>query len=173
MALAARISVPVPGSPVPQSLQTLAVVMLGGALGGRWAGLSLLVYLALGAAGLPVFADGAGGISHFSGPTAGYLAGFVLGAWIAGSGVWQGGPPGWRGVPLLAAGFGVAHAAILAAGWARLSLLLGAREAWTQGVAPFLWGGVVKGVAGALLLVAAQEGWARVRGTARASNGPG
>jgi len=54
------------------------------------------------------------------------------------------------------------HAVILAAGWAWLARLTGPGEAWGQGVAPFLWGGLVKSVVGAAAVVA----WARWRGTA-------
>lgn len=84
VALAAQVSVPVPGSPVPQSLQTLAVVLVGAWLGPRTGAIALTTYMVLGAAGLPVFADGAGGIEHLAGPTLGYLVGFVVAAALMG-----------------------------------------------------------------------------------------
>jgi biotin transport system substrate-specific component len=81
MALAARISVPVP--PVPLTMQTL-VALLSGALLGSRAGLSSqILYLAMGLGGLPVFATG-GGLSYTLSPTFGYLVGFCGGAWLTG-----------------------------------------------------------------------------------------
>ena len=78
VALAAQVSVAIPGSPVPQSLQTLAVVLVGAWLGPVRGGAALILYVAIGAVGAPVFADGAAGAAHLSGPTSGYLAGFVV-----------------------------------------------------------------------------------------------
>lgn len=150
VAAAGRVDVPIPGSPVPQSLQTLAVLVAGGALGMRWGGLALLAYLAAGAVGLPVFAGGASGPDHLVGPTAGYLAGFVIAA--AGVGAWSD-RIGWsRLVPAVLV-LTVAHMVILLLGWSRLSLSLGAGPAWAAGVGPFWFGGVAKSLVGAALLV--------------------
>lgn len=165
VAVGAQLSVPVPGSPVPQSLQTLAVVVVGGVLGWGRGVAALVLYLALGASGLPVFAEGAAGVERLWGPTAGYLWGFVVGAGVAG--LWRvrerAGERGWAvGVGWVVAGFVVAHGVILALGWGRLAFLTGAGEAWSQGVAPFLWGGVVKSLVGALGVVV----WLRWRGGA-------
>lgn len=172
VALSARVSVAVPGSPVPQSLQTLGVVVVGGVLGWRRGVASLLVYLLMGLAGLPVFADGAAGAARLVGPTAGYLWGFVVGAGMAGwwgrtvltgGGVtaWPGGGVArWVvGAGWLALGFAGAHGLILGAGWLRLAAVTGPGGAWLEGVRPFLWGGVVKSILGAVLLV----GWWRWR----------
>jgi biotin transport system substrate-specific component len=138
------------------------VVLAGGVLGPRLGAAALVAYLALGALGLPVFTDGVGGIARLWGPTGGYLAGFVVGAWLAGRWADRAAAqesPGIRAVVRLCLGLGLAHLVILGLGWARLALLMGAEEAFTQGVAPFLWGGAVKSVVGAVLLV----GWCRVR----------
>ena len=78
VALGAQIAVRLPFSPVPITLQTLAVLMVGALLGSRRGALSLLAYLAQGLAGLPVFAGGASGLAHAVGPTGGYLIGFVV-----------------------------------------------------------------------------------------------
>jgi biotin transport system substrate-specific component len=76
-AAAASIKYPVPGSPVPATLQTL-VVLTSGLLLGPWLGsASMALYLALGAAGLPVFASG-GGVQTIAGATGGYLIAFVF-----------------------------------------------------------------------------------------------
>ena len=72
--------------PVPVTMQTFVILVLGMTYGWRLGGATLLLYLAEGAIGLPVFAKG-GGIAYFSGPTGGYLVGFVLAAvatgWLA------------------------------------------------------------------------------------------
>lgn len=77
-ALAAQIKVPLPGTPVPMTLQTL-VVLLSGLTLGPWLGsASMAFYLLLGMAGTPVFADTVGGNGMFFGATGGYLIGFLL-----------------------------------------------------------------------------------------------
>ena len=151
VALAARVSVPVPGSPVPQSLQTLAVVLVGAWLGPARGATALVAYLLAGTLGLPVFADGTAGIAYTIGPTAGYLAGFVAATGFVGWWVRQ----RWgKTVASVWAGMAIAHGVILAAGWLRLTWALGAPTAFAAGVAPFLLGGLVKSGVGALLWVA-------------------
>ena len=71
--------------PVPVTGQTLGVLLLGAAYGGRLGAATLLTYLAAGALGLGVFSGGGAGLAHFSGTTAGYLAGFVLAAALVGT----------------------------------------------------------------------------------------
>ena len=84
VALSAQVVVPVPFSPVPMTLQPLAVLVVGGLLGGA-AGLgALLLYIALGVAGLPVFAGGGSGVVRLLGPTGGYLLAFPIAAWATG-----------------------------------------------------------------------------------------
>lgn len=70
--------------PVPITLQTFGVLLTGAVLGARRGLLAVLLYLAVGAAGLPVFSGGAGGLAVFAGPTAGYLIGFPLAAMLCG-----------------------------------------------------------------------------------------
>ena len=71
--------------PVPITGQTFAVLLAAALLGSRRGVLCLLAYLAEGLLGLPVFAQGKGGLVAFLGPTGGYLVGFVLAAWIVGA----------------------------------------------------------------------------------------
>lgn len=78
------ISLPIPFSPVPLTLQTTFTAMAGFVLGSRYGALSQLVYLLLGAIGLPIFSNRTGGLSVLSGPTAGFLWGFVISAFIVG-----------------------------------------------------------------------------------------
>ncbi len=81
IALAAQVQVPM--IPVPMTLQTLAILIVGLSYGARMGALTVAAYLAEGAMGLPVFANGGNGLA-FAGPTAGFLLGFVGMAWAAG-----------------------------------------------------------------------------------------
>jgi biotin transport system substrate-specific component len=82
IALCAQIAI---GYPVPVTGQTFGVLMIAALLGSRRGALCVLTYLAEGLAGLPVFAQGKGGLAAFLGPTGGYLVGFVLAAWLVGA----------------------------------------------------------------------------------------
>ena len=85
VAVCARFSLPLPGTPVPLSMQNFAVLLVGLAFGSRRGFMALALYLAEGAAGLPVFAPvGAPGILRFAGPTAGYLLAYPFVAGLAG-----------------------------------------------------------------------------------------
>ncbi|MBN1511434.1 MAG: biotin transporter BioY, partial [Phycisphaerae bacterium] len=81
VALCAQVAV---GFPVPVSGQTFGVLMAGMLLGSRRGVLCLLAYLGEGLLGFPVFAQGKAGLAAFSGPTGGYLAGFVVAAYVVG-----------------------------------------------------------------------------------------
>lgn len=72
------------GNAVPITLQTLGVMLAGAILGARRGALAVLTFLALTAAGLPLLAGGRGGLAVFAGPSAGYLVGFVAGAFVIG-----------------------------------------------------------------------------------------
>ena len=74
----ARLTVPIPGSPVPGTLQTLSVLSAGLFLGGTAGAFSQVLYLALGLAGLPVFALAGAGPAYLIGPTGGYLLGYMF-----------------------------------------------------------------------------------------------
>lgn len=84
MILSSRVSIALPGNPVPFTLQNLGVLLVGGALGLRRGGLAALLYLALGFVGMPVFAEGRGGHEVVLGATGGYLVGFVVAAVLVG-----------------------------------------------------------------------------------------
>ena len=78
------ITIPIPFSPVPLSLATFGVYLSAVLLGAKGGAVSVLIYLMLGAAGLPVFSGFSGGLGVLLGPTGGYLAGYVPCALIAG-----------------------------------------------------------------------------------------
>ncbi|MDP2928933.1 MAG: biotin transporter BioY [Candidatus Omnitrophota bacterium] len=82
--LGAYIRIPVPGTPVPITLQTFFVVLSGAVLGGRLGLFSQAGYIFLGAIGLPVFQGYAFGVAHIFGPTGGYLIGFMAASFIVG-----------------------------------------------------------------------------------------
>jgi biotin transport system substrate-specific component len=84
LALCAQVSFYLPITPVPVTLQTLAVLLTGAALGSRRGALAMLAYLAEGAAGLPVFAGASGGFIHLIGYTGGYLWSYPIAAFIVG-----------------------------------------------------------------------------------------
>lgn len=146
--------------PVDLSLQTLAVLMIGAAFGARLAVATLLLYLAQGMAGLPVFQgtpEKGIGLAYVMGPTGGYLLGFVAMAAIAG---WAA-DRGWdRSVFKLFGAMLVAEAVMMALGFGWLATLIGAEKAWTFGVVPFLVPDLIKVALASALLPAV---WALVK----------
>ena len=84
IAVCGFISIPVPGTPIPIVLQNMLVVITGGILGPVLGICSTLLFLALGAIGLPIFSGGSGGIARFMGPTGGFLYGYALATLVTG-----------------------------------------------------------------------------------------
>jgi biotin transport system substrate-specific component len=78
MSLSAFVRIPLPFSPVPLTLQTFFVLLCGAFLGGGLGAVAQISYIFLGVAGLPIFSGTGSGLLYFFGPTAGYLAGFIL-----------------------------------------------------------------------------------------------
>jgi biotin transport system substrate-specific component len=131
----------VPFWPVPMTLQTLAILAIASAYGSRLAVATVLLYLAQGLYGLPVFANAGAGPAYFAGPTGGYLAGFVVMAGIAG---WAA-DRGWSSNPLkLGAAMLAGEAAMLAMGAAWIAFAFGVEKAWAWGVGPFIVTDLVK-----------------------------
>jgi len=85
VAVLARFSIPLPFTPVPVTGQTLGVLLVGAVLGSSLGFRSLLLYLSIGALGVPVFAGGGAGLAWLLGPSGGYLAAFPLAAWLTGA----------------------------------------------------------------------------------------
>ncbi len=131
-AVTARITFYLPFTPVPITLQTLAVVLSGLVLGSRGGALAQMTYLGLVASGLPVDANGLG-MAAFFGPTAGYLVAFVPAAFSART---------WWG-NFAATLTGVAVLYMVGASW--LAVILGSwQKAWLAGVVPFILPDAVK-----------------------------
>jgi biotin transport system substrate-specific component len=85
VALCARVTIPIPGTPVPLTVQNFGVLLVGLLLGSRRGFAALALYLAEGAMGMPVFSPvGVGGVAHLLGPTGGFLLAYPLVAWLAG-----------------------------------------------------------------------------------------
>jgi biotin transport system substrate-specific component len=152
VAISAQVLVPVPFSPVPMTLQPLAVLAVGGMIGAAGGVSALILYLALGVLGLPVFAGGGSGILHLTGPTGGYLLAFPIAAGVTGA--LEGGVPRSIIRVLLAcfAGMLIIHVG----GVAQLAVLGGDPSlAMRVGFVPFLTGDLLKvGLAAALILIA-------------------
>ncbi len=151
-ALAGQVFVPLPGTPVPMTLQTLFVILAGAMLGPGLGAASQVAYLGMGIAGLPVFAGGGFGFWHLLGPTGGYLLAFPVAAFLAGL---LARPSERKTVVDLArvfVGLLVASLSILAIGTAWLVGMTGdLAGALALGVVPFIAGDLVKVGLAALL----------------------
>ncbi|TPL80650.1 biotin transporter BioY [Mesorhizobium sp. B2-3-12] len=130
--------------PVDISMQTLAVFLIAAAFGMRLGVATLLLYMAEGAMGFPVFQgtpEKGIGIAYMLGSTGGYLAGFVVMAAIVG---WAA-DRGWDRHPIkLFNAMLVAEVIMMAMGFAWLALLIGPEKSWQFGVVPFIVGDLIK-----------------------------
>jgi biotin transport system substrate-specific component len=144
---AAQITIPIPGTPVPFTLQPLVVVLAGLMLGPVAGAASMLLYLAAGAVGLPVFSPvGLPGIARLFGPTGGYLIAYPVAAWTSG---WLAGA---QSTTLRR--FGAACAGIVlifVGGIAQLTILTGSLpQAVRLGVTPFAPLDIIKALIAAI-----------------------
>ena len=154
IAIAAQIAIPVPFSPVPLTMQPLAVLLVGVVLGSKRGAAAAALYLLEGIAGAPVFTGLHGGAVWLTGFTGGYLMSYPFAAFVAG---WFS-ERGWGSTTLRAVtGMLVALAVIYAGGWAWLALSLGPAKAFAAGVAPFIVADIVKIAIGAMLVPPAQR----------------
>lgn len=157
LALASQISVPM--VPVPITLQTFALTMIGVLYGWRLGALTVLAWLGEAMMGLPVLANGGGGLAPFVGPTAGYLVSFPIIAALAGYLAEK----GWTGERVVKSF--VAHLSAnilcLVIGGAWLAWLMGAEKGLALGVTPFILGAMLKSSLAAALLMALARGKAK------------
>ena len=158
-ALLAQVSVPVPGTPVPITGQTLAVVLTAAALG-PLRGVSVQVlYIVAALVGLPFYSEASGGYEVVFGATGGYVIGFIPAAYLIGLAARHGADRNlFKSVPLFIAG----QAVIFAVGvpWLALTVGLTASQALEAGFYPFILGGLVKAVVASAVLGTA---WALTR----------
>lgn len=155
--LSAQVALPLPFTPVPLTLQTLAVLLVGAALGSRLGFLALLAYLAEGTLGLPVFAGGTGGLAKLLGPTGGFLLAFPFAAGLVGLLVERFGLDRSLFGTFLAMLAGNALLYLLGLPWLALWLsgagkAVGMGALLAMGLLPFVPGDLVKAVLAALLL---------------------
>jgi biotin transport system substrate-specific component len=158
--LTASAKIQVPFYPVPMTMQTLAVLVIGAAFGARLAAATLALYLAEGFVGLPVFAGVVAGPAYMAGPTGGYLVGFLVAAALVGWLAERGWDRDWL---RLIAAMTLGHAALFVLGFLWLAAPLGAERAWAVGVAPFYAATALKTLLAAALVGAAWRGLARAR----------
>ena len=138
LAICAQLKVPF--YPVPITMQTLAVMLIGFTYGARLGSSTVLVYLSLGAIGAPVFAGGAG-LAYMSGPTGGYLFGFLVAVYIIGYVTEKGYGRTFISTLLLAL-LGTIVFYVFGVAW--LTTILGFEKAIKFGLIPFLYGDVLK-----------------------------
>lgn len=155
VALSAQITVPM--IPVPMTMQTYAILIVGALYGSRLGFITLMAYLAEGAMGLPVFAGGNGSLAYIlSSSTTGFLIGFPAMAFVAGWFMER----GWSASLVKSAiGLTIAHLVVFAFGVPYLAAGLGWEKAIAVGFAPFILGTVVK----TALAVATVEAAVRVK----------
>jgi biotin transport system substrate-specific component len=152
--LTARISIPVPGSPVPITGQTFGVLLVGGALGFRRGLAAVLLYVLLGVVGLPFFAEGKGGLTVILGASGGYLIGFIL----AGALVGRLAELGWdRHLAGAVGAMVIGNALIYVVGlpWLAFVAHFDAATAVQKGLVPFIFGDILKLVLAAVVFPAA------------------
>lgn len=147
--LAISAQVQVPFIPVPMTMQTFVVLMIGATYGWRLGGATVVAYLLEGAAGLPVFAQFSGGAHVLVGPTAGYLAGFVMAALLTGYLAERG---FGRNLATAAISFALGTIVIFACGLAYLASLIGVDKAIEFGLLPFVYSEPTKVALATLLL---------------------
>ena len=148
LAAASQVSIPIPGTPVPATLQPMVVVLAGLMLGPKLGPMSMMVFLAAGAIGLPVFTPGgAPGILRFVGPTGGYLIAYPFAAFVAGYVSARRPSLAGRWVAAM-----LAMVVIFIGGLTQLSLYLGGvSQAVAAGITPFALLDIVKALIAALI----------------------
>jgi biotin transport system substrate-specific component len=149
---AAQVAFRLPGSPVPITGQTFAVLLAGAVLGPRRAALAMMLYLAEGAAGMPFFAGGSGGAHFLVGPSGGYLLAFPLAAFATGLLAAR----AWDRKPLtMFVAMLCGSTVILGLGALQLSRFVPHGTVLVTGVLPFIGGDVIKAALAAGLFPAA------------------
>ena len=153
-ALCAQISIPVPGSPVPITGQTFAVLLCGAGLGAARGASSQALYLGLGLIGLPFYSEGESGPDIVFGATGGYLLGFIIAAYVVGRlAERQHDRTPLKALPLFTVGSLIIFA--LGVPWLAVAADMTPVQALDAGFVPFIPGGIVKALAAAALLPAA------------------
>ncbi|GCE26720.1 biotin biosynthesis protein BioY [Dictyobacter alpinus] len=151
MALAARVSIHLPFTPIPLTLQTLVVMLAGATLGSRRGALAMLLYLAEGAAGLPVFASGGGFLYLLVSPSAGYLWSYPIAAFVVGYLCERGLDRSFL-TSVLAMLPGTAIIYALGVSWLAVVAHMSFTHALVAGMLPFIPGDLIKIIIAAILM---------------------
>jgi biotin transport system substrate-specific component len=157
-AVAAQITIPLPFSLVPFTLQVLAVILTGLLLGPRYGALAQAIYVLVGAVGVPVFSGFTGGLGHIFGQTGGYLISYPLAAALAGLAAQTVASAPRRQALWAAFLWGCAGLAVIyifGAAWLAVVAGLSPTEAIATGVLPFVIFDLIKVALAALVAVAA------------------
>ncbi|MDD4879482.1 MAG: biotin transporter BioY [Candidatus Omnitrophica bacterium] len=149
MAVLAQVRIPLPWTPVPITGSTFGAIFAGVLLGNAWGGISMLLYIALGTAGLPVFTGFKGGAAVLLGPTAGYLLGFVVTAFLIGY-ITDNYAKARRFLPLFNI-LVVSSMIILAFGSVHLWMWLGAVKGQSASLGEVLWMGFIPFIPGDII----------------------
>ena len=150
IAVLAQISIPIPFSPVPITGQTIGVVLVGSLLGSKKGAAAICLYIFEGVMGLPVFAQMKAGPNVLFGPTAGYIYGFIIAAYIAGILSEKGFT---KNLTQCFVSCFISTTIILLSGTLYLAFFKGVNDALVLGFYPFLVGDIVKSAATALLII--------------------
>ena len=146
MAVCAWIAVPI--ATIPITLQTFGVFCAVGLLGGKRGTLAILVYILLGAIGVPVYSGGRGGFSELAGPTGGFIVGFLIAAWLI---AWLKGDNPSPSRALVLTFIGIPIIDLLGAAWYAVYTQIPLTTALLTAALPFLPGDIIKAV-GAVLV---------------------
>ncbi|MFA4030075.1 MAG: hypothetical protein GDYSWBUE_001470 [Candidatus Fervidibacterota bacterium] len=147
--LLSQARIPLPFTPVPITLQTFGVLLIGLSFGSLRGAITVATYIAFGAIGVPAFAGGAHGWKHMFGPTGGYLIGFIAAAWLVG----RLSEFGWdRNFRLAFVSALLGTFTIYAFGAAQLSHFVGIKRAFIMGILPFIPGDIIKALMAAVVM---------------------
>lgn len=149
LALMAQFSIPLWFTPVPVTLQTLGVMLLGALLGSKRGSLAVILYLCEGALGFPFLAGGHAGITYLFGPTGGYLFAFIPSAYLVGFLLERGWQSSYWGK---FSALSLSSLLTLAMGAFWLGFFVGGENALALGFYPFLAGCGLKVLAAAAII---------------------
>ncbi len=158
LSIASLVKVPLPFTPVPVTLQVLVVALAAGLLGPGRGSAAVLLYVVLGAAGAPVFANAGAGFLYMAGPTGGYLLGFLGAAWIIGV-LREAFPSKKISIIFFQMAAGVAVVYLLGGCWLSVGWGWAAPRIWTLAIAPFVGADIAKVFLAALIVKGVGEKW--------------
>jgi len=151
-AVCSAISIPLPFTPIPVNLATLSVFLAGGLLGWKYGTISQMIYVLMGAVGIPVFHSFTGGLGVLAGPTGGYIFGYITAAFLTGLIIHFFKKETSIPVLAIAMSFGMLSCYLLGTIWFMVSTGAGLAAALLVCAAPFLLGDGLKIVIGCMLV---------------------